>query len=101
MTGFVQHVRWTDKRASDRPALRWRTEVMLFVAAYRLPGRRMPGGAGTATTGADGKVTVTVPALSTVVYRAAKPIAQASAAPTVAFTARRWRPSSMNSSPLK
>ena len=45
------------------------------------------GGTGTATTGADGKVTVTVPALSTVVYRAAKPIAQASTAPTVAFTA--------------
>jgi len=45
------------------------------------------GGTGTATTGADGKVTVTVPALSTVVYRAAKPIAQAPAAPTVAFTA--------------
>ncbi|WP_233624514.1 pullulanase-type alpha-1,6-glucosidase [Actinoplanes sp. ATCC 53533] len=45
------------------------------------------GGAGTVATGADGKVTVTVPALSTVVYRAAKPIAQATAAPTVAFTA--------------
>jgi hypothetical protein len=45
------------------------------------------GATGTVATGADGKVTVTVPALSTVVYRAAEPIAQPSAAPTVAFTA--------------
>ena len=34
-------------------------------------------------TGADGKLTVTVPALSSVVYRAAKPIAQPGKAPTV------------------
>ncbi|MEU8228997.1 pullulanase-type alpha-1,6-glucosidase [Actinoplanes sp. NPDC048967] len=47
------------------------------------------GATGSATTGTDGKLTVTVPALSSVVYRAAKPIAQASAAPTVTFTAPR------------
>jgi hypothetical protein len=34
MTGFGQHVRWTDERVSDRPAFRWRAEAMLFVAAY-------------------------------------------------------------------
>ncbi|MFB9359950.1 pullulanase-type alpha-1,6-glucosidase [Actinoplanes nipponensis] len=45
------------------------------------------GATGAAATGADGKLTVTVPALSSVVYRAAKPIAQAAAAPTVKLTA--------------
>ncbi|MET8152804.1 pullulanase-type alpha-1,6-glucosidase [Actinoplanes sp. NPDC049668] len=45
------------------------------------------GGAAPAATGADGKLTVRVPALSTVVVKAAKPIAAAAAAPTVKFTA--------------
>ncbi|MFI7540815.1 pullulanase-type alpha-1,6-glucosidase [Actinoplanes sp. NPDC049599] len=41
------------------------------------------GATGTTATGADGKLTVTVPALSSVVLKAAEPIAQAGRAPTV------------------
>ncbi|AGL18842.1 alpha-amylase [Actinoplanes sp. N902-109] len=44
------------------------------------------GGAGAATTGADGKLTVTVPPLSAVVYRAGSRVAQPAAAPAVAIT---------------
>ncbi|MFI7601513.1 pullulanase-type alpha-1,6-glucosidase [Actinoplanes sp. NPDC049681] len=45
------------------------------------------GGAGANTTGADGKLTVTVPALSSVVYRAARTIRAPAAAPAVHITA--------------
>ncbi|MFI5932317.1 pullulanase-type alpha-1,6-glucosidase [Actinoplanes sp. NPDC051494] len=44
------------------------------------------GGAGGKVTGANGKLTVTVPALSAVVYRAAKTVPLSAAAPTVGFT---------------
>ncbi|MDI6098941.1 alpha-amylase family glycosyl hydrolase [Actinoplanes sp. NEAU-A12] len=45
------------------------------------------GGAGATVSGADGKLTVTVPALSAVVHRARTPIAVPSAGPTVRITA--------------
>ncbi|MFF3855865.1 pullulanase-type alpha-1,6-glucosidase [Micromonospora sp. NPDC002575] len=45
------------------------------------------GGTGTPTAGADGRLTVTVPAMSAVVHRAAKAIPQAAAKPTIAVTA--------------
>ncbi|MEV6599644.1 pullulanase-type alpha-1,6-glucosidase [Actinoplanes sp. NPDC051346] len=45
------------------------------------------GGAGAAATGADGKLTVTVPALSSVAYRAGGTVAAPTAAPTVRITA--------------
>ncbi|MEV4702032.1 pullulanase-type alpha-1,6-glucosidase [Actinoplanes sp. NPDC049316] len=41
------------------------------------------GGAGARATGADGKLTLTVPALSAVVYRAGSTVAKAAAAPAV------------------
>ncbi|MFI5495746.1 pullulanase-type alpha-1,6-glucosidase [Actinoplanes sp. NPDC051859] len=44
------------------------------------------GGAGGATTSADGKLTLTIPALSAVAYRAGKTVAAPTAAPTVRFT---------------
>ncbi|MGW1062848.1 pullulanase-type alpha-1,6-glucosidase [Micromonospora rubida] len=45
------------------------------------------GGAATATAGADGRLTVTVPALSAAVYRAGRAIPQADAKPSVNITA--------------
>ncbi|GAB1640510.1 pullulanase-type alpha-1,6-glucosidase [Krasilnikovia sp. MM14-A1259] len=45
------------------------------------------GATGTLASAADGKLTVTVPALSTVVYKAGTPVAVPTAGPTVAFTA--------------
>ncbi|MFC3384483.1 pullulanase-type alpha-1,6-glucosidase [Couchioplanes azureus] len=45
------------------------------------------GGAGAAATGADGKLTFTVPALSAVAYRAGRTVAAPTAAPTVRITA--------------
>ncbi|MET0494907.1 MAG: pullulanase-type alpha-1,6-glucosidase [Actinoplanes sp.] len=54
------------------------------------PGARFQGiygGAGAVTSAADGKLTVTVPALSTLVYRAGTAVAVPSAAPTVRLTA--------------
>jgi hypothetical protein len=52
MTGFGQHVRWTDERVSDRPALRWRAEAMLFLAAY-LASTSSPPVARTSSRSAD------------------------------------------------
>jgi pullulanase-type alpha-1,6-glucosidase len=49
--------------------------------------RGVYGGSATARAGADGNLTVTVPALSTVVLRADTAVAVPSAAPTVAITA--------------
>ncbi|WP_229404979.1 pullulanase-type alpha-1,6-glucosidase [Micromonospora sp. NBRC 110038] len=45
------------------------------------------GGTATPTAGADGKLTLTVPAMSAVVYRAARAIPQAAAKPTITITA--------------
>ncbi|WP_412746716.1 pullulanase-type alpha-1,6-glucosidase [Krasilnikovia sp. MM14-A1004] len=45
------------------------------------------GATGAISSGADGKLTVTVPALSTVVYQAGTPVVVPTAGPTVAFTA--------------
>jgi pullulanase-type alpha-1,6-glucosidase len=45
------------------------------------------GSTGAVSTGADGKLTITVPALSSVVFKAGRPIVAAPAAPTVKFTA--------------
>ncbi|WP_425321285.1 pullulanase-type alpha-1,6-glucosidase [Couchioplanes caeruleus] len=45
------------------------------------------GGAGGAATGADGKLTLTVPALSAIAYRAGRTVAAPTAAPTVRITA--------------
>ncbi|WP_320066906.1 pullulanase-type alpha-1,6-glucosidase [Micromonospora sp. RTGN7] len=45
------------------------------------------GGAATATAGADGKLAVTVPAMSAVVYRAGRAIPQADAKPSIGITA--------------
>ncbi|WP_067501871.1 pullulanase-type alpha-1,6-glucosidase [Actinoplanes sp. TFC3] len=44
------------------------------------------GGAGAALTGADGKLRITVPALSSLAYRAGSLIARSAAAPTVTIT---------------
>ncbi|WDZ84142.1 pullulanase-type alpha-1,6-glucosidase [Micromonospora cathayae] len=44
------------------------------------------GGTGSTTATADGKLTVTVPALSAVAYRAASPIPQPTAAPTITIS---------------
>ncbi|NYF60186.1 pullulanase-type alpha-1,6-glucosidase [Micromonospora purpureochromogenes] len=45
------------------------------------------GGAGTATAGADGKLSLTVPPMAAVVLKAGRPIPQAAAAPSITLTA--------------
>jgi pullulanase-type alpha-1,6-glucosidase len=52
-----------------------------FAGLYGAPGTSV-------ATGADGKLTVTVPALSSVVYQAAKPVARPDQAPTVQVKAQ-------------
>jgi len=49
--------------------------------------RQLHGGDATARTGTDAKLTVTVPALSTVVFKAAEPLPAPAARPTVELTA--------------
>ncbi|MGN5635235.1 pullulanase-type alpha-1,6-glucosidase [Streptomyces sp. AC154] len=61
--------------------------VELPTESARMDFRTLYGGSGTVRSGADKKITVTVPALSSTVLRAAKPLGGPAARPTVALKA--------------
>ncbi|MGW1180622.1 pullulanase-type alpha-1,6-glucosidase [Streptomyces drozdowiczii] len=61
--------------------------VALPTGSARMDFRTLYGGSGTVRSGADKKITVTVPALSSIVLRAAKPLAAPAAKPSVTLKA--------------
>ncbi|WP_327336557.1 pullulanase-type alpha-1,6-glucosidase [Streptomyces sp. NBC_01324] len=61
--------------------------VELPTESARMDFRTLYGGSGTARSGADKKITVTVPALSSIVLRAAKPLGAPATGPTISLKA--------------
>ncbi|MFJ4962307.1 pullulanase-type alpha-1,6-glucosidase [Streptomyces sp. NPDC088729] len=63
------------------------TEVQLATESAGMDFRTLYGGSGTVRSGADKKLTVTVPALSSIVLRADKPLGAPAAAPEISLKA--------------